>query len=89
MIAEQDKKKIRSISEKFHATRVLLFGSSVDPDRQSADIDLAVEGVPPAQFYAYYGELIFALSKPVDVIDLAGDSKFKQMILREGQLLYG
>ncbi len=89
MIAEQDKKVIRSISEKFHATRVLLFGSSIDPVRQSADIDLAVEGVPPAQFYTYYGELIFALSKPVDVIDLAGDSKFKQMILQEGQLLYG
>jgi len=30
MISESDRRKIREISEKYHAKRVLLFGSSLD-----------------------------------------------------------
>jgi predicted nucleotidyltransferase len=89
MIAERDKSLVKSISKKYRAKRVVLFGSSVDPSRESHDIDIAVEGVPPADFFRYYGELIFALSKPVDIVDLAAKSKFVRLALREGELLYG
>ena len=89
MISSHDKEIVQEISERYGVTRVLLFGSSVRPDRESRDIDIAVEGLPPRDFYSYYGDLILALSKPVDVIDLAGTSKFVRMIKEEGVLLYG
>ncbi len=87
MITEIDKNAIKEISNKYHASRVLLFGSSAIPDRKSNDIDIAVEGIAPADYYRFYGELMFALSKPVDVVDLSGNSKFIQLIKREGIVL--
>ena len=89
MIADADKKIIRDISRQYHAKKVLLFGSSTDPTKESHDIDIAVEGISPKDFFKYYGDLIFSLSKPVDVIDIKGKSKFISLILREGTLLYG
>jgi len=89
MIADADKKIIQDISRRYHAKKVLLFGSSTDPERESHDIDIAVEGISPRDFFKYYGDLIFSLSKPVDVIDIKGKSKFISLILREGVLLYG
>jgi predicted nucleotidyltransferase len=89
MISEYDKKIIKKISKKYKARRVLLFGSSLSPDKESHDIDIAVEGVPPKDFFSFYGDLIFSLSKPVDLIDLSGSSKFVQIVKQEGVLLYG
>jgi len=89
MIADADKKIIRDISRQYHAKRVLLFGSSIDLEKESRDIDIAVEGVSAEDFFKYYGDLIFSLSKPIDVIDIKGKSKFIKLILREGTLLYG
>lgn len=89
MITEKDKKTIREISEKYHIKRVLLFGSSLDTTRESHDIDIGVEGVSPGDFFRYYGELLFTLSKSVDVIDLSDTSKFIKLVKEEGMLLYG
>ena len=89
MIAESDKRKIREISEKYHAKRVLLFGSCLDVTRESRDIDIAVEGVSPEDFFKYYGDLMLKLSKPIDVVDLSERSKFTELIQQEGILLYG
>ena len=71
MLTEKDKTTIREISKKYSAKRVLLFGSGIDPKIESSDIDIAVEGISHGDFFRYYGELLFALTKPVDVIDLA------------------
>ncbi|OGW94796.1 MAG: hypothetical protein A3I73_02580 [Omnitrophica bacterium RIFCSPLOWO2_02_FULL_45_16] len=89
MIADTDKKIIRDISKQYHAKKVLLFGSSTDPEKESSDIDIAVEGISAKDFFKYYGDLIFSLSKPVDVIDIKGESKFISLILQEGTLIYG
>jgi predicted nucleotidyltransferase len=89
MITEKDKKIIREISEKYHIKRVLLFGSSLDTSKESRDIDIGVEGVSPEDFFRYYGELIFSLSKPIDVVDLSDKSKFIKLIEEEGIPLYG
>jgi uncharacterized protein len=89
MITNEDRIKIQEISKKYCAKRVLLFGSSSIPEKESHDIDIAVEGIPPEDFYRYYGDLLFALSKPVDVVDLTIDSKFIKIVKQEGILLYG
>ena len=87
MIADADKKIIRDISKQYHAKKVLLFGSSTDPEKESRDIDIAVEGVSAKDFFKYYGDLICSLSKPVDVIDIEGKSRFISLIMRDGVLL--
>jgi len=89
MIKETDKEIIRKISKKYHAKRVLLFGSSLSSDCESHDIDIAVEGISNKDFYGYYGELICALYKPIDVVDLSGTTKFIKLIQAEGVKLYG
>ena len=89
MILDEDKAKIADISSRYGITEVLLFGSSADSELQANDIDLAVNGIKPEQFFSFYGDLIFALSKPVDLIDLSKNTKFNQIVQREGIRLYG
>ena len=89
MITDIDKKTIQETSEKYHVKRVFLFGSSLAQEKESRDIDIAVEGIAPKEFYRYYGDLLFALSKSVDVVDLSGTSKFLRLIKKEGIVIYG
>ena len=90
MLNDVDKKTIYEISQKYHVKRVFLFGSSLDPERESRDIDIAIEGVSPKEFFHYYGDLMLSLSKPVDIIDISSStSKFITLINKEGVLLYG
>lgn len=89
MIDEADKHIIRQIAGKYCARRVLLFGSNTIPGKMGHDIDLAVEGVLEKDFFAFYGELICALSKPVDLVDLSEKSLFSEIIQREGIPLHG
>jgi len=88
MITDTDKKIIEQLARKYHAKRVVLFGSSLSPAREYRDIDIAVEGIEEKDFYTFYGELLCALSKPVDIIDLSKKTRFIELILREGILLY-
>jgi predicted nucleotidyltransferase len=83
MIADSDRRIIEEIAAKFHAKRVVLFGSSLSLE-DSRDIDIGVEGIDEKDFFTFYGELLCALSKPVDVVDLATDSRFVELIRREG-----
>jgi predicted nucleotidyltransferase len=89
MVSETDRQTIRTVCQKYGVKKALLFGSSLDASRAARDIDLAVEGVSPRDFFRFYGELMFALSKPVDVVDLSGQSKFLDLVRRDGVPLYG
>ncbi len=89
MITEKDKKIIRQISKKYRVERVLLFGSILDQKKSSNDIDIAVDGVSPKDFFKYYGDLLLQLSKPVDIIDLSVSLKLIKLIKQEGKILYG
>ena len=55
MITKEEKKTIQVISKKYHAKRVLLFGSSVSDNGN--DIDLAIEGVEPKVFDLFQTEI--------------------------------
>ena len=89
MISDLDKNKILEIAKKYKAERVFLFGSSVDENKNAQDIDIAVEGIPDSVYYKFCGELIFSLSKPVDIIDLKTKSRFNELIISEGIHIYG
>ena len=88
MICRSDRARIRSIAAQFGVARILLFGSSAEPGREGRDIDLAVEGIRPEDFFRFYGELVFGLTKPVDLIDLSEKSKFSELVRREGIPVY-
>ncbi|MGD0232971.1 MAG: hypothetical protein ABSC55_00370 [Syntrophorhabdales bacterium] len=88
MIADKDREIIEKMAAKYHAKRVILFGSSLLPDTESRDIDIGVEGVDRKDFFTFYGELMCALSKPVDVVDISTRSRFTDLIRREGVPLY-
>ena len=88
MIAEKEKKIIQDIARKYHVSRVLLFGSALSDTDESRDIDIAVEGISDKDFYSFYGELLYALSKPVDVVDLSRKTKFTELVLKDGVAIY-
>ena len=84
MIDEKDKKIILDMSDKYNLSKVVLFGSSLSSKGIARDIDIAIDGIADNYFFAFYGELICALSKPVDVVDLSKKSKLNDMILKNG-----
>jgi len=45
MITAKDRQIIEEMAAKYGAKRVVLFGSSLAPDRESRDIDIGVEGI--------------------------------------------
>ena len=89
MISEKDKKAIIDLAQKYKVKRVILFGSASKDKIKSRDIDLAVEGIPDKLFFKFYSELMFSLSKPVDLVDLREKSKFTEIITAEGLQIYG
>jgi predicted nucleotidyltransferase len=88
MIADTDRRIIKETAARYGARRVVLFGSSLSPDREARDIDIGVEGIDGKDFFAFYGDLLCALSKPVDVVDLSVKSRFVELIEREGVPLH-
>ena len=89
MVSQTDIKTIKRLSGKYNARKVVLFGSSLDPQRQAHDIDLGVEGIASKDYYRYCGELMMSLSKPVDIVDLSVPCKFIDLVLEKGVVLYG
>ncbi|TVQ41555.1 MAG: nucleotidyltransferase domain-containing protein [Spirochaetaceae bacterium] len=70
------------------AQEVYVFGSLADPSRAeaSADIDLAVSGLPPEKFFRSYGELLGLLDHPFDLVDLDVESRFVRKLRERGHL---
>lgn len=88
MISSKEKSVISRLADRYRVKRVILFGSSLSK-KQSRDIDLAVEGLRPKDFFKFYGDLLFSLPKPVDLVDLSRDSKFTRLVRAEGLPIYG
>ena len=89
MISNEDKNKVMLIAKKYNVNKVYIFGSNLLPDKDSKDIDLAVEGIQNEHFFSFYSELIFALSKPVDLVDLNKKTLLNSIVKSEGVLVYG
>ena len=89
MITDGDKAIIVGLAERYGVKKILLFGSGALPQAEAQDIDLAVEGVSPGEFFRFYAELLLGLSKPVDLIDLSCESAFASLVRRDGVVVYG
>ena len=89
MLNEQDKAIIISWAKKYQVQEIYLFGSSLKNEQEAQDIDLAVRGIAPAVFFDFYGKLLRAFSKPVDLVNLTNSSRFTQRIEQEAIKIYG
>lgn len=89
MITDREKRVIIETARKYGAKQILLFGSNLQLDVDAADIDLAVEGILPELFFRFYGDLLFELDRPVDLIDLSDPGRFTDIVRKEGVCLYG
>jgi predicted nucleotidyltransferase len=89
MISERDKNAISLLAHQYGVCKVLLFGSCAEGHEEPKDIDLGVIGIEPRRFFEFYGDLMFRLSKPVDLVDLSKDTKFNALVRREGIPIYG
>lgn len=70
------------------AREVYLFGSAAHGQmREDSDIDLAVSGLPPSQFYRAGAAAEDALGRPLDLIDLDEVTPFTKYLKEESELL--
>lgn len=89
MLTEKDKGIILELARSYGVGKVYVFGSAADPQREGRDIDLGVAGIEPRRFFAFYGDLLLRLSKPVDLVDVSKETRFNSIVRREGVALYG
>ena len=88
MISNKEKEIIIRFAKKYEVSSVYLFGSSLE-EQDYNDIDLAIEGIQPKLFFKFYGELLRALPKSVDLIDLSQKSLVNTLIRENGLKIYG
>ena len=89
MISERERKIIILYAKKYNVSSIFLFGSSIEKDKESNDIDIGVKGIEPRLFFKFYAELFKHLSKPVDLVDLSKRSLFNDLVEETGVRIYG
>jgi predicted nucleotidyltransferase len=88
-IFETELKQIAKISKEFGAKKVFLFGSCIEDIKTANDIDIAVSGIKPKDFFKFYGKVSMALKDEVDIIDMADIRKhLYNKILSTGKAIY-
>ena len=87
MISKTEKETILRIAKNYSLQHLYLFGSATLEQNSYNDIDLAVEGLNSSDFFSFYGDLLFSLSLPVDLIDLDNKSSFTKIIQQDGLIL--
>lgn len=72
------------------ARRVLVFGSVARGDAtDESDLDLAVEGLPPAEYFEAMARAAAAAGRPVDLVRLEeARPTLRDRILFEGELIH-
>lgn len=89
MINERDKKIILQYAKKYNVSAIFLFGSSIEKDKESNDIDIGVKGIESRLFFKFYAEIYKHVSKPVDLVDLSKKTLFNELVEETGVKIYG
>jgi len=70
------------------ACEVYLFGSHGNGHPSSgSDIDFAVSGLPAKVFFRAIGEVMEAVGRPIDLVDLDQDTPFTRHLRNNGDLV--
>jgi len=88
---EKEKETIIQLAKEYGARKVWLFGSMLEPEPEvePADIDLAVEGVPPEKFFKFWSRLDSLFRKNVDLVYLDNEPPIRHIIFKRGKIIYG
>jgi predicted nucleotidyltransferase len=78
------------LSKTFGATRVVLFGSVMEPGRfnRRSDIDLAVDGLPSSRYFAALGELMRTSPFSIDLVPIEEANPLMKERIAKGVVLY-
>ena len=92
---------LSSVDPKYHAdletaigyllskgcSEVYIFGSlGTGTSQEGSDIDIAVRGIRPEEFFLIYGELLTRLRHDVDLVDLDLQADFGRVLAETGNL---
>jgi len=80
-------KRIREVAKAYGATRVILFGSALDPARKARDLDLAFDGVSGWKLFELGAKLEELLQTPLDVVPLSPPTRFTELVEAKGQII--
>jgi predicted nucleotidyltransferase len=70
------------------AAEVYVFGSAAHGTmRPDSDIDFAIRGLPPEQFFRTMGKVRHAISHLFDLVDLDDENPFTDYLVRKGKLI--
>ena len=80
-------KKAAEVLREAGAREVYLFGSAATGMmREESDIDMAVSGLPPQDFFKAMGEAHSILGRQLDLIDLDENNLFTEYLKKKGKL---
>ena len=92
--AQQARKNLKTITEyliqTFPITKIILFGSLVkNKFTETSDIDLAVEGIPPALYFSALARVNALSDHWIDLKPLEDlDRHFLQRVMETGEVIY-
>ncbi|MGH7496632.1 MAG: nucleotidyltransferase family protein [bacterium] len=84
-LTEAQINRIREVAKAYGATRVILFGSSLDPARKARDLDLAFDGVSGWKLYELGAKLEELLQISLDIVPLTPSTRFTRLVEAKGQ----
>ncbi len=79
--------KIKALAQTYGATRLILFGSALDPNAEARDIDLACEGVGGWKLYELAAKLEEEFRILLDLVPLTPPNRFTKLIEANGKVL--
>lgn len=86
-IYEENLMRAVNILKEGGCTEIYLFGSlSTGQSHQKSDMDLAVRGCPPGNFFPLLGKLLVTLDYSVDLVDLDKNLAFARFLEQEKEL---
>ncbi len=79
--------KIIELGKLYGASRMILFGSTLETPETGGDIDLACDGVLGWKLYEMAARIEEELNIPLDIISLTPPSRFTRSVERKGRAL--
>ena len=81
---QKDIDKATDILKAAGCNECYIFGSVANGQvQESSDIDIAIRGLPPEQFFYIYAKL----PSKIDLVDLDDGSRFSRRLLRQGAMM--
>lgn len=87
-ITQEQIDKVISFAKLYGATRLILFGSSLEAPDKARDIDLACDGIQGWKLYEFAAKLEEELNIPLDIVALTPSTSFTKYIETKGKVLY-